>query len=93
MIYCQKTLIYCQNVLNNCQKFPTGLITSLKYALDSTLAIRISREMLHMMVPHLHELLLSRVNICEVIDHFTGLELQPLRVGVVLLLFPVQDGV
>ena len=49
--------------------------------------------MLHMMVPHLHELLLSRVNICEVIDHFTGLELQPLRVGVVLLLLPVQDGV
>ena len=39
LIYCQKTMIYCQNILNNCQKFPTSLITSLKYALDSTLSL------------------------------------------------------
>ena len=42
LIDCQNTLIYCQNILINCQKFPTMLITSIKNALDSTLAWNMS---------------------------------------------------
>ena len=48
--------------------------------------------MLDMMIPHLHEFLLSRVHICEIINHLAGLNLKPLRVWLVLLILPVQYG-
>ena len=48
---------------------------------------------LHVVVPHLHELLLSPVDIREVVYHLAGLDPQPLRVWVVLVVLSVEDGV
>ena len=52
-----------------------------------------SRVFLHMIVPHLHELLLPRVDIREVVNHLAGLDPEPLRVWVVLVVLSVEDGV
>lgn len=51
----------------------------------------ILRELLHMIVPHLHELLLSSINISEVINHLACLDPQPLRVRMILLIISMQD--
>ena len=45
-----------------------------------------------MIVPHLHELLLSRIDISEVINHLAGLDPQPLWVRMILLVISVEDG-
>ena len=39
-----------------------------------------SRVLLDMIVPDLHELLLSVVHICEVVNHLARLDLQPLGI-------------
>ena len=51
------------------------------------------RIFLNMIVPHFHELLLSRVDIREVVNHLAGLDPEPLRVWVVLVVLSVEDGV
>ena len=46
---------------------------------------------LHVVVPHLHELLLAPVDIREVVYHLAGLDPQPLGVRVILLILPMKD--
>ena len=46
-----------------------------------------------MVVPHLHEVLLSGVHVGEVVNHLAGLDPEPLRVWVVLVVLSVEDGV
>ena len=50
-----------------------------------------SRVFLHVIVPHLHELLLPRVDIREVVNHLAGLDPEPLWVRLVLFIFTVED--
>lgn len=44
-----------------------------------------------MIVPHLHELLLPRVDIREVVNHLAGLDPEPLWVWLVLFIFTMED--
>ena len=46
-----------------------------------------------MIVPHLHEVLLPRVDVGEIVDHLAGLEPEPLRVRVVLIVLATEDCV
>merc|ERR1719228_78192 len=48
--------------------------------------------MLHVMIPHLHEVLLPFIDICEVIDHLAGLDFEPLRVCLVLVIATVKNS-
>ena len=52
------------------------------------------RVFLNMIVPHFHELLLPRVDIREVVNHLAGLDPEPLRVRMILVMsVPVKDRV
>ena len=44
-----------------------------------------------MIVPHLHELLLPRVDIREVVNHLAGLDPEPLWIWMILLVVSVED--
>ena len=70
---------------------PTKLETSkfMIYVLSHN--VQNSRVFLHMIVPHLHELLLPRVDIREVVNHLAGLDPEPLWVRLVLFIFAVED--
>ena len=57
------------------------------------LAVSYKRVFLHVVVPHLHKLLLAPVDVCEVVNHLAGLDPQPLRVWVILLIFSVKNRV
>ena len=46
-----------------------------------------------MIVPHLHEVLLPGIDVREVVDHLAGLNPEPLRVRVVLIVLATKDGV
>ena len=56
------------------------------------LAVSNKRKLLDMVVPHLHELLLPGIDVGEVVNHLASLDPQPLRVRVILLIVPVEDG-
>ena len=62
---------------------------------EGTGHLTISNEcvFLHVVVPHLHEVLLTPVDVRKVVDHLAGLDPQPLWVGVILLVLPMQDRV
>ena len=51
------------------------------------------RVFLHMIVPHLHELLLPRVDIREVVNHLAGLDPEPLWVGMILFVVAMKNRV
>ena len=46
-----------------------------------------------MIVPHLHEVLLPGVYVREIVYHLAGLDPQPLRVRVILIVLAMEDGV
>ena len=46
-----------------------------------------------MIVPHLHEVLLPRIDVGKIVDHLAGLDPEPLRVRVVLVVLATEDGV
>ena len=52
-----------------------------------------SRVFLHVIVPHLHEVFLSSIDIREIVDHLARLDPQPLRVRVILIVLAVENGV
>ena len=48
---------------------------------------------LHVIVPHLHEVFLSSIDVREIVDHLARLDPQPLWVRVILIVLAVEDGV
>ena len=57
------------------------------------LTVPYKRVFLHVVVPHLHKILLAPVDVREVVNHLAGLDPQPLRVWVILLVFSVKNRV
>ena len=51
------------------------------------------RELLDMIVPHLHELLLPRVDVGEIVDHLRSLDTEPLWVGMILFVVAMKNRV
>ena len=51
------------------------------------------RELLDMIVPHLHELLLPGVDVREVVDHLRSFDAKPLGVGMILFVVSMENRV